>query len=196
MLSELGQTVSSLSQRAVSWPYFCSWPQLLPKCLCQQQWQMGFSLDWWAQSARKLNLSLIASWKQGLLSAEMYKHLILSDQKESFWWPPAQAILFLVTCVTSSFTALICPVSWNWGKKNLPRSWSVQAFNNSSLLGHHSLSFARTQKTWSSHGWDCLPALFGIVICIAEGFWPTSSQLMASSILRIVCLEDLERTTS
>ena len=51
--------------------FLVGWSQLLSECLCQPQRQM----DAWVQG------SLRASCKRGLLSAEMYKHRVLFDQR-------------------------------------------------------------------------------------------------------------------
>lgn len=63
--------------------FLVGWPQLLPECLCQHQRQMDFSLAGWAQGcaeARFVTLRLA-----GAEPAEMYKHIILFDQRGSLF---------------------------------------------------------------------------------------------------------------
>lgn len=119
--------------------FLVGWPQLLPECLCQQQKQTDFSLGWWAPGCSEAQFVILCLLEAK--PAEMYKHIILFDQRETFFWP-------LHSCMTSPFTALVIPVSWR-GEKKSPKVLKSSALNRPPL-GHPSLSFIQTQETVSS----------------------------------------------
>lgn len=120
--------------------FLVGWPQLLPECLCQHQKQTDFSLGWWApgcSEAQFVTLCLLEA-----KPAEMYKHIILFDQRE---------ILFLASTLMYDIS-IYCPCHscfMKVGEKKSPKVLKSSALNRPPL-GHPSLSFTQTQETVSS----------------------------------------------
>ena len=95
--------------------FLVGWPQLLPEYLCQQQMEMDFTLDGWAQR------SASASWKWGLLASEMYEHIILFDQR-GILSLASDRVCSVPSCVSDIF--IYCPYLscfMELGKKQSPK---------------------------------------------------------------------------